>query len=516
MSFKALFLVGLLVVVIDNHKVAAQDSSSEETPLCRGDFYGNCTSTGACCLWCTNTVTFRTDPNTKDPGVCILGGELPDFVVPSPDKINMTCITRNATLKTPDNFVIGAYTCSAGSNDTYGKSGKKDNKKDKRSKKDEEIEEEEVDEGAVPISKSFVYKRGVCNKFIKDLVIDFRRVMEPNTATKLQESTNNTTKDFVNVASIYGVTHLVPFSNTDIGSYMSVGKLPHGPTLNFKIEGFSLAADVNKAKLKPSTLSPAEFMSAPLVVLNNFAKGTPHIEMMSTVLQGLFPAINIMTLKLNRCKRLVLFNLDKVTGMVEFRHYKIKIAEVGISKSVKRVIQSRVNDLSNLEDISQYILDGLGESESDFEDADGRIEIDPKLLRRKATSSNQKAIKLEEIGPRMTLDLIRVEEDLFKGTILHHKFVAKTEEEKRAMAIRRQENNIEKERRKKMQQENVDKKKQDDEKKKKRKMRKEDENEAVSDDDDAEWYRKEVGEEPDSTFTEFTQRPKGMKKRFKK
>ena len=36
---------------------------------------------------------------------------------------------------------------------------------------------------------------------------------------------------------------------------------------------------------------------------------------------------------------------------------------------------------------------------------------------------------LQEIGPRMTMSLVKGEEGFFEGAVLFHKFVSKTEEE---------------------------------------------------------------------------------------
>lgn len=42
-------------------------------------------------------------------------------------------------------------------------------------------------------------------------------------------------------------------------------------------------------------------------------------------------------------------------GTVEFRHYSIKAVPVGVSKAVKRLITSKVPNLANLNDISEFI-----------------------------------------------------------------------------------------------------------------------------------------------------------------
>ncbi len=43
--------------------------------------------------------------------------------------------------------------------------------------------------------------------------------------------------------------------------------------------------------------------------------------------------------------------------------------------------------------------------------------------------SQQSAMKLSELGPRMTLEIFKVEQGVNEGDILYHKFVHKTRDE---------------------------------------------------------------------------------------
>jgi len=52
----------------------------------------------------------------------------------------------------------------------------------------------------------------------------------------------------------------------------------------------------------------------------------------------MFPTINIKTVHLHDCRRVVLFHLNK-DGVVEMRHYAIRANPVGVSRPVKRIIQ---------------------------------------------------------------------------------------------------------------------------------------------------------------------------------
>ena len=69
---------------------------------------------------------------------------------------------------------------------------------------------------------TFVIGRGKLSQAQRRLVMDFRRAMEPLTATKLQVRKRNKVQDFVNVAGPLGVTQMIMFTATDLGTYMRV------------------------------------------------------------------------------------------------------------------------------------------------------------------------------------------------------------------------------------------------------------------------------------------------------
>ncbi len=116
-------------------------------------------------------------------------------------------------------------------------------------------------------------------------------------------------------------------------------------------------------------------MTPPLVVLNNFSQSEEgQVKLMRATFQHMFPTINVKTVKLSECRRVVLFNFNKEDGSVELRHYAIRATPVGISRSVKKVLQSKIPDLGELQDISQFIegqcgMGGLSDSEAEEENS---------------------------------------------------------------------------------------------------------------------------------------------------
>ena len=97
-------------------------------------------------------------------------------------------------------------------------------------------------------------------------------------------------------------------------------------------------------------------MTPPLVVLNNFSQATEsHAKLMRVTFQHMFPTINIKTVRLSECRRVVLFHLMD-NGNVEVRHYAIRANPVGVSKSVKRIIDAKLPDLGSLEVFFLFII----------------------------------------------------------------------------------------------------------------------------------------------------------------
>lgn len=69
---------------------------------------------------------------------------------------------------------------------------------------------------------SFVIHRGLPGEHIVELTRDFRRVMEPFTASDLKERKRNTIKDFVSVAGVLHVSHMAIFTRTENGMYFKL------------------------------------------------------------------------------------------------------------------------------------------------------------------------------------------------------------------------------------------------------------------------------------------------------
>lgn len=183
--------------------------------------------------------------------------------------------------------------------------------------------------------------------------------MKPHTATSLRESKRNVLKDFVSVAGPLGVSHFLMLSATEHASYLRVAKVPRGPTLTCRIHEYSRISDVQRAQRKPRfppagwfrcsvaaaslrptpsrppahgfhallhlsspvicpspPCAPAAFLHGPLLVMNNFGQAE-HMKLATVLFQNLFPPINVQTVRLSMCQRVVLLNYDKDTNRIQ-------------------------------------------------------------------------------------------------------------------------------------------------------------------------------------------------------
>eukprot|EP00696_Hemimastix_kukwesjijk_P015990 gnl/Hemi2/4283_TR1498_c0_g1_i1.p1 gnl/Hemi2/4283_TR1498_c0_g1~~gnl/Hemi2/4283_TR1498_c0_g1_i1.p1 ORF type:complete len:422 (-),score=141.46 gnl/Hemi2/4283_TR1498_c0_g1_i1:31-1296(-) len=301
-----------------------------------------------------------------------------------------------------------------------------------------------ADDGALSgVPKSFVYCAGRVPKPVRRLEKDMRRVMEPHTAAKLKERKKNTLKDFTSIAPQLGVTHFVVFSCSDVGTYVKIGRFPRGPTLTFRVQSFSLSRDIVQLFKRPH--SPGkEFLTPPLVVLNNFDEADNRSHLMAVMFQNMFPPINVQTVQLKSCRRVVLLNHDAEHDAVEFRHYTIKASPVGLTRSVKRVIRAKAPpSLGDTQDIADYILGAGGgmSSDSEAEDTpDTRVVLQQDLAGRASglTQAQQVAIRLTEVGPRLRLQLVKLQEGFMDGSVMYHRYVTKSPAEAQQLQARKE------------------------------------------------------------------------------
>ncbi|RMD43234.1 hypothetical protein DV735_g1937, partial [Chaetothyriales sp. CBS 134920] len=409
--------------------------------------------------------------------------------------------------------------------------------------------------GRPPKSMVIRLGAGAVGANCSQLAQDFRRLMEPDTASRLKERKANKLKDYIAMAGPLGVTHLFLFSRSDSGNtHLRIALTPRGPTLTFRVEKYTLAKDVSKSQ-KHSHIGSQDHLTAPLLVMNNLTTPVPEGQtqdpirkqlesLTTTVFQSMFPAISPHSTPLSSIRRVLLLNREtklqeqeNAAYILSLRQYAITTRPAGASKRVRRFdpASQRAHErksgplphLGRLEDAADYLLDPnsagyMSASETEV-DTDAEVEVlqtsthDVINKKKKAAAEKDKAagnegagagasssqpevdvskrtVKLSELGPRMQLRLIKIEEGICEGKVLWNEFVKKTKDEEAEIEAKWDQRRKEKEERRAVQRANIERKRKEKEAKKGKSNGKDDENEE-GEEEESEWDSDEIEQE---------------------
>ena len=185
------------------------------------------------------------------------------------------------------------------------------------------------------------------------------------------------------------------------------------------------------------------------------------------------------------------------TYVLNLRHYAITTKRTGISKRIRRLhpVEQRAREkkgnaipnLSRLDDVADYLLDpatgGFTSASETEPDTDAEVEVlqssarkvlskremhklrngdpnKPKTASDRRNAVEKRAVKLIELGPRMRLRLVKVEEGICEGRVMWHDFVTKSQAEEKELDQKWDKRRKEKEERQREQKENVERKRQ--------------------------------------------------------
>lgn len=300
------------------------------------------------------------------------------------------------------------------------------------------------------------------NNTLCQLVKDLRVAFQPHTAVKLKERKSNKLKDFVVMAGPLGVSEIISFKQSQKTGKISLrfGKLPRGPTLQFRVNSYSLSKDVikNSKNSKPLGKNAVEILTPPFLIIKGFPidieKAENHEKLLVKMFQNMFPPIDPENVRISSIKRVILLHRDAETKELNLRHYSISTKNAEKKNELDKLLSQLRNSkkeipkLTHHKDISElvldYVVDGGFSSESETEieniveiDADsvvvcnnknnfskGPVEQDVQKLKTK------KKISLVELGPRISLTLMKIEEGLVGSSkVLYHSQIDKSQKE---------------------------------------------------------------------------------------
>lgn len=309
------------------------------------------------------------------------------------------------------------------------------------------------------IPKSFIIKHGQVGSSLTQLVRDMRKVMEPNTASRLKERLRNKLKDYITMAPALQVTHLLAFTLTPLNPSLRIIRLSSGPTLSFRLERYSLMKDVlNSTKRARST--GIEYLAPPLLVLASFPPPSPstpaHLSLLMKTFQSLFPPLSPQTLSLSQARRVVLVSYDRERDTVDIRHYTITVKPYGVSKRLRKILEGGTSarssfgflDLGTEKDVADFVLRRRGEAgpdgyesassaESAAGDEHATVDLAEDYVGRNNKKGQRRAVRLDEVGPRLELRLVKITEGIpgKEGAVIYHGLVKKSKKEATELAM---------------------------------------------------------------------------------
>ena len=160
--------------------------------------------------------------------------------------------------------------------------------------------------------------------------------------------------------------------------------------------------------------------------------------------QSLFPPLSPQSLSLSSARRVVLIAYNPERDTVDFRHYLITVKPYGVSRRVRKVLEGKksgtVLNLGREKDVADFLLRQKGESDPDGDggyesaassassvagddDADA-VSLADDYVGRNNKRGTRRAVRLDEIGPRMELKLVKITEGIpgKDGDVMYHKF----------------------------------------------------------------------------------------------
>ena len=160
--------------------------------------------------------------------------------------------------------------------------------------------------------------------------------------------------------------------------------------------------------------------------------------------QSLFPPLSPHTLSLTSARRVVLVSYNADRSTIDFRHYIITVKPYGVSKRVRRILDGTTHsstksmlDLGNEKDVADFLLRKTGEpgpdggyesaassTESVAGDDGDAVDLAEDYVGRNNKKGQRRAVRLDEVGPRMELRLIKITEGVpgNEGAVMYHEF----------------------------------------------------------------------------------------------
>lgn len=204
--------------------------------------------------------------------------------------------------------------------------------------------------------------------------------------------------------------------------------MPHGPSFTYRVKEYSLKKDIQT--LTGFGMNENWSQKPPLLICEGFgnAENTTYLKAVSSSFQNMLPTLNINKMQINSVRRAMLVShqnimpdtdaltQQKLGEVFVFRHYFVRLENKELNRNIRKLgvgVASRnvkIPDLSQFSSIAEFISRTGHASDTEMSDLEGdgaTIEL-TQSVKELPGSTGKTAVRLMEVGPRMTLQLIKV------------------------------------------------------------------------------------------------------------
>jgi len=157
--------------------------------------------------------------------------------------------------------------------------------------------------------------------------------------------------------------------------------------------------------------------------------------------QSLFPSLSPQTLSLSQARRVVLVSYNQDRGTVDIRHYIITVKPYGVSRRLRKLLEGGTSTKSSFgfpnlgteKDVADFVLRKRGEAgpagyesassaDSAAGDEHATVDLADDYVGRNNKRGQRRAVRLDEVGPRLELRLIKIAEGIpgKEGGVIYH------------------------------------------------------------------------------------------------
>merc|ERR1719259_43602 len=187
------------------------------------------------------------------------------------------------------------------------------------------------------------------------LLGDIRGLLAPHVARhKVLRKTRPS--DLVEASRGLSLSHCILLSRTEAGLYLKVAAMPRGPTVTYRVEGYSSCSDIARSQPRPASASPASLRAPATLMLHGLApaSGPREAQLVAASTLQLFAKFSPADCRSRDIKRCCLLQ-RAADDTLQLRHYALRLAKASSNRLIRKLANGKVPSLAKLETFDEAL-----------------------------------------------------------------------------------------------------------------------------------------------------------------